>query len=195
MRDTCIFYRSFYDAISTLPESEQNAMFRAVFDMSFDMKEPQLEGVSRTIFMLLKPIIQANIKNYQNGTKPKRKRTGSEQEAKPKRKGSQTEGNKDKNKDVNNNKDKNEDKNKSFESFWELYGKKIQRSDCLKKWMRLNEQEHEKILINVPLYVQAYKDIQFRCNPLTYLNGERWNDVLTQRQRPTMQIDESNNQW
>ena len=84
MRDSCIFYRSFYDAILTMPPTDQNTLFRAVIDYSFDQKEPELDGLPKTIFNLFKPVINSNIKNWKNGSKPKKKPNRSQTEAKRK---------------------------------------------------------------------------------------------------------------
>jgi hypothetical protein len=65
-----------------------------------------------------------------------------------------------------------------FEKFWNAYGKKVDRVKCEKAWKKLNKQEIDKILETVNRYVGANPDIQYRKNPLTYLNGKCFNDEL-----------------
>ncbi len=65
-----------------------------------------------------------------------------------------------------------------FEKFWNAYGKKVDRVKCEKAWKKLNKQEIEKILETINRYVGANPDIQYRKNPLTYLNGKCFNDEL-----------------
>ena len=75
-------------------------------------------------------------------------------------------------------KEKEEYKSDEFEIFWNSYGKKVDRVKCEKAWKKLKKQEIEKILETVNRYVGANPDIQYRKNPLTYLNGKCFNDEL-----------------
>ncbi len=86
-RDTCIFYRSMYEAIKELPKEVQAEIYEAIFSYSLDFTEPELTGISRTVWTLIRPVLEKGNRNYINGSKPKR----SETEAKPKRLGSETE--------------------------------------------------------------------------------------------------------
>ena len=113
MRTYCVFYRSFYDAISELPEHNQLEIYRAIFELSLNENRIELTGLNKTIFTLIEPQIIANIQRFKNGTKPKAKRNGSEIEAKPKRDINESEANKNKNK--NENKKENENKKRNFE--------------------------------------------------------------------------------
>ena len=109
MRDSSIFYRSFYEAIKSLPESNQLEVYNAIFEYSFNFVEVELKGLSNTIFTLIKPQLEANNKRYQNGNKPKNKQNGSKEEAKDEQKISKVEANK--NKNVNNNVNENKNNN------------------------------------------------------------------------------------
>ena len=73
MRDTMIFYRSFYEAIKELPPENKIEVYDAIFSYSLDFSEPDLSGISKTIFTLIKPQLDANIKRFENGKKPKQK--------------------------------------------------------------------------------------------------------------------------
>ena len=55
MRDTMIFYRSFYEAIKELPPENKIEVYDAIFSYSLDFSEPDLSGISKTIFTLIKP--------------------------------------------------------------------------------------------------------------------------------------------
>ena len=91
-RDSCIFYRSFYEAIANLPKENQLNLFVAIFELSLNRKEIKLDGIEKTIFMLIRPQIEANIKRFENGSmgkihtqkETKTKQNKSKQEAKPK---------------------------------------------------------------------------------------------------------------
>ena len=107
-RDSTIFYRSFYEAIKELPEVNQLEIYNAIFEHSLNLKKPELTGLSKTIYTLIQPQVEANLKRYENGNKPKKKQTESETEAKQKQDESESEANKNKNKNVNKNNNENE---------------------------------------------------------------------------------------
>ncbi len=67
---------------------------------------------------------------------------------------------------------------KTFETFWNLYAKKVDRESCEKKWSVLKQEERDLIIINVPLYVKSTPDKQYRRNPETYLNNNGWLDEI-----------------
>lgn len=115
MRDSFIIYRSFYDAISDLTKDQQADVYNAICAFSLDQKEPELTGVSSTIFKLIKPQLEANYKRYENGKQPKTKQEKSKTEAKRKQNGSKTEANK--NVNVNDNVNNNEKVNDTEKDF------------------------------------------------------------------------------
>ena len=69
MRDSVIFYRSFYEAIDELPLDLQAKVYKAIFEYSLNYNEIVLEGIAKTIFTLIKPQIEANNKRFENGKK------------------------------------------------------------------------------------------------------------------------------
>lgn len=76
---------------------------------------------------------------------------------------------------------KSDDKH-SFETFWELYDKKVGKKDKLKKkWEKLNIDTQNQILEYLPKYIKAVPDKQFRKNPETFLNNESWNDEIIEK--------------
>ena len=79
-RESILFYRSFYEVSKSLPEDEGNKFLRALLDYAFYGTEPELDGVSASFFMLIKPQIDANNRKYENGKKggrPKKTETES----------------------------------------------------------------------------------------------------------------------
>ena len=82
----------------------------------------------------------------------------------------------------NDNVNDNELLNNSFEfnNFWSLYDKKTDRARCLEKWKKVfkdNKQLTPEVVINsVKQYVNSTPDPKFRKNPLTWLNGNCWED-------------------
>lgn len=93
LRESMVVYRSFYEAIKHLPKEDQADTWAAIFEYGLNFEEIQLEGIPKTIFTLVKPQIQSNIKKYFNGKVDKTKERESKPEAKDKQNESKPEGN------------------------------------------------------------------------------------------------------
>lgn len=72
-RDSFIFYRSFYEAISELPKENQADTYNAIIQYALNQEELELTGISKAIFSLVKPQLDANYKRYENGKQKKSK--------------------------------------------------------------------------------------------------------------------------
>lgn len=86
-----IIYRSFFEAISEIPKENQAEVWQAVFEYGLNFKDVELNGLSKTIFTLIKPQLDANIKKFHNGKKPKQKQNQIKNEANDKQQLSKTE--------------------------------------------------------------------------------------------------------
>lgn len=102
-RDSMIIYRSFYEAIKELPLEDQALVWNAIYEYGLNFQQVDLSGLPKTIFTLIKPQLDANIKKFENGKRPKNKQNGSKIEAKDKQNGSKTVTNVNENVNVNNN--------------------------------------------------------------------------------------------
>lgn len=69
MRDGIVFYKSFFESISELPEENALNIYNAIFKYAFFDEEPELSGIEKAIFTIIKPQIDANNKKYENGKK------------------------------------------------------------------------------------------------------------------------------
>lgn len=69
MRDSVVFYRSFWEAIKKLPDSDKLEALTAIIEYGLNDAEPEMDGVAAAMFLMAKPQIDANNKRYQNGTK------------------------------------------------------------------------------------------------------------------------------
>ncbi|WP_262250095.1 hypothetical protein [Parapedobacter soli] len=85
---------------------------------------------------------------------------------------------------------KGDDCDFSFDCFWNLYDKKVDREKCNRKWNNLKAEDKKAILAYLPGYIAATPDKQFRKNPSTFLNNRAWENELPspqehrQRQNP-----------
>lgn len=76
----------------------------------------------------------------------------------------------------------------TFEEFWKAYSYKKGRKQAEEKWNRLKLADKLACMAAVPAYVASTRKptdpivpnayIPFRMHPLTYLNGERWEDEI-----------------
>lgn len=112
-RDSMIFYRSFYEAIKELSNEQQGQLYNSIFTYSLDFIEPELTGICKTIWTLIKPQLDANIKKYKNGKKPKAKQNTSKTQAKAKQDESKTQANVNVNVNENDNQNENDNANDS----------------------------------------------------------------------------------
>ena len=69
MRDSFVFYESFYLALSELSVAQQGKIYTAICRYALYGEEPELKGASAAVFKLIKPQIDANNRRYENGKK------------------------------------------------------------------------------------------------------------------------------
>jgi len=66
-----------------------------------------------------------------------------------------------------------------------MYSKKIDKKKCESKYKKISEKDRSIIKEKLPLYLKATPDPKFRKNPLTWLNGECWNDeAISEQPKP-----------
>lgn len=66
------FYRAIFDSVSQLKKREKLTIYEAIFAYALDMEEPNMEGWSDTakaIWTLAKPMIDSDLRRYENGCK------------------------------------------------------------------------------------------------------------------------------
>lgn len=73
----------------------------------------------------------------------------------------------------------------SFDDFWNAYNKKVDSKKCKSKWQKLKDDEKLKIKKTIHNYILANSEVKYRKNPLTYLNGNCWEDELKETQKKT----------
>lgn len=68
-RDSFIFYRSYYEAMSGLKDKDKLQLYDAISELSLNENEVKLTGICKNIFTAIKPQILANSERYENGKK------------------------------------------------------------------------------------------------------------------------------
>lgn len=68
MRESFVFYRSFYESAKHLPSEVQCEVYNAIMEYALNSNLPtELSTIANSIFILIKPQIDKNNKRYENG--------------------------------------------------------------------------------------------------------------------------------
>lgn len=149
-----IFYKSFYDGIEQMPEDEQLAAYKMIFEYAFNDIQMPYDGLANVVFHLVKPQIDANRKRRSDGEKggrPKKETIGFE-DKKPVV--SKTEKNEKPNENENVNVNANANVKKSFAPGDE--------SPCAGKFLLNDATEYAVSENDVVTYQQLYPGIDVR---------------------------------
>lgn len=68
-RDSYVMYRSFYESLKELKDNERLAVYDAINEYALNHKEVELEGTPKSIFIIIKPLLEASYKKAVNGAK------------------------------------------------------------------------------------------------------------------------------
>lgn len=74
MRDSFVFYRSFYESMKKLPDADRLALYDALADYALNETKPELDPLHEALFVLMQAQIDANNKRYEDGKKGGRSR-------------------------------------------------------------------------------------------------------------------------
>lgn len=173
------FYRSYYEIAMELPENERLIFLEAILKKQFENIDTELNGMAKFAYLSQKHSIEKQVEGYKHGLKGGAPPKGSNN---PPLKGNY---NQEKDKGEEQEKDKVKEQYVSlikneFDRFWDYYGKKVDRNKCFLKWKKLSEKDKNAIRKHLPKYIASQPDIQFRKNPLTYLNGKTYLDEEVQ---------------
>ena len=188
MRDSFIFYRSFYEAIKDLQRDIQGEIYTAIMEYSLYGKETDnLKPVARSIFTLIKPQIDVNNKRFDSGCKggrPLKKET----KEKPNNNQKETKEKPNDNDNVNDNNinkestnvDKKESPPKSdYERFNEWLKEhtpnvlKLQRQITEEEFLKLKKKYSYDQIVDIVQSMDNYKDAPKKYTSV-YLTFLKW---------------------
>lgn len=69
MRESIVFYRSFYEAVKDLPAEEFKEAVSAIMEYGLNDEEQAPSGAAKVFLIMAKPLIDANNKKHENGKK------------------------------------------------------------------------------------------------------------------------------
>lgn len=72
----------------------------------------------------------------------------------------------------------------TFDDFWDLYDKKIDRKLVEPEWVKLKQDAKEAIMLHIPEYKQQSPTKKHRKDPVRYLRNESWkNEIYYEQQQ------------
>ena len=74
MRESFVFYQSFYEALRELPDKSRLKVYDSVCEYGLNGIEPELTGMEKAIFTLIKSQIDRRNQRVENGKKGGKKR-------------------------------------------------------------------------------------------------------------------------
>jgi hypothetical protein len=162
MRDGFIFYASFYEAINELDDTTQLELYKAIVTYGLTGEEPMVKGLTKAMFTLIKPQIDANQKRYENGKKGGRPKT----ETKPKNNLDETKA-EPKEKEKEKVKDKDKENTPlpyqvlaAYKEHVSSENSKVVESSTMKE-LRVIKHDLSKVLIGIKNYGASIEDKNF----------------------------------
>jgi hypothetical protein len=202
MRESFIFYRSFYEAIKELPLEDQGKMYSAIVEYVIYGKKIKFIGINNAIWTLIRPQLDANIKKYKLGKKhghlgakhgkkggrPRGSKKPSKQPSKNPQETPTDPSKKPTNVNVNVNDNVNDIYTSNFLEFWEKYPRKKGKGAAYKSYEKVKN-NHNDIMQGLKKY-DFSDDVQFVPHPATWLNQRRWEDESDIKELPKPESDE-----
>lgn len=152
-RDSFVFYRSFFDAISEAPDDVRLRTYEAIVLYALDGVQPDLQGWGKSIFSLVKPQIDANTQRYLNGCKGGAPVGNGNARKQQKNNQKQPNENDNENVNVNDNENVNQNENNNVPlqgvkggvdlSFLFDYSLTFQKA--IKDWIKYKSDRHERM--------------------------------------------------
>lgn len=68
----------------------------------------------------------------------------------------------------------------SFNNFWNIYNKKVDKPDCIDKWSKLSKKKKKLAIDYIPAYKKSRPDKFTRRDPIRYLRKEVWNNEIVE---------------
>ena len=121
------FFRSYWEALQTLPKKERLAAYEAICDYALNGTEQEMTGSAATAFILIKPTLDSGRKKAASGkhggenSKGIKKQTESKPKAKAKQPKREKEREEEKEREIENECYARD----AFETFWKAYPRKV----------------------------------------------------------------------
>ena len=178
------FFRSYFDVYNELENNQDKVDFiDALLNRQFlGAKPTNLKGMAKFAYISQTNSIDSQVKGYEDKTNTTLSPldTAITTPAVPPTDGGQAPPSLQVQVEVEEKvEEKDKDRLSDFEIFWETYNKKVGRKDVERKFLSLSQKDVDKILRVVKIYVDSVEP-KWKKLPKTWLNGEHWNDEITE---------------
>lgn len=177
------FFRSYWEALQTLPKKERLAAYEAICDYALNGTEQEMTGPAATAFILIKPTLDSGRKKAASGKHGGENGKGikKQTESKPKAKAKQPKREKEREKEKEREIENECYARGAFETFWKAYPRKVGKDAARRAFAKVKVPV-ETLVAAVEAQkasTQWTKDNgQFIPNPATWLNQGRWEDEV-----------------
>ena len=176
-----VLYNDQLELFNALSNEQAGELIKHIFQFINNNEIELNDPLLKIAFVPIKQQLIRDLEKYQNVVE--RNRLNGQKGGRPNKPkkpngliGNPKEPKKPDNDNDNDNDNGNELLNNSFGIFWNIYDKKTDKIKCLKVWKSINKHKHAFIYEQARKYVKSTPDPKFRKNPLTWLNGNCWED-------------------
>ena len=183
MRKAFNFYRSYWEVANELNDKDRLAFYDALLKKQFTGRDSQLIGMAKLAIISQKHSIDSQIDGYLSQMNKRHPNIDPWQGGNIGATDGAWQEEKEKGKEQVKVEVKVEEKNTIdyefyFNLFWNAYDKKEGRSKSFDKFKKIKPELYDLIIDKATEYKKSTPDIQFRKNPLTWLNGQHWEDEI-----------------
>jgi len=184
-----VAYCDWLESFEELTDEEAGRLAKHLFRYVNDLNPEAPDKITKMCFIPIKQSLKRDLVKYEeraerarlNGAKGGRPKTQKTQSviSEPKKPDSV-------NVSVNDN---DISIGRDFDTFFEAYGKQVDKIPCQREWLNIEREEHAKILEHVPKYVNSTPDVKFRKKPLNYLKDRTWLDPELPNQNKEIKVE------
>jgi len=189
-RKSFVLHKDSLDILPDLTDDQAGKLFKAIYAYQID-DELKLDQIIKMVFLPFKNQFIRDDEKYTEtcerraiaGSKGGKQKVANASNSKQKVANVADSVSKSVSKNDSDSESVNKVTNTRFAEFWDLYGKKVDRPKCEKKFSKLTSTEIVLLFTNLPLYIKSKPEKQYRKDPIRWLNGSCWNDEVIQTQQ------------
>jgi len=171
-----VAYCDWLESFEELTDDEAGRLAKHLFRYVNDLNPEAPDKITKMCFIPIKQSLKRDLVKYEE--RADRARENGAKGGRPKTKKTQSVISEPKKPDSVNVSVNDNDISigRDFDTFFEAYGKQVDKIPCQREWLNIEREEHAKILEHVPKYVNSTPDVKFRKKPLNYLKDRTWLD-------------------
>lgn len=171
-----VAYCDWLESFEELTDEEAGRLAKHLFRYVNDLNPEPPDKITKMCFIPIKQSLKRDLVKYEE--RAERARLNGAKGGRPKTQKTQSVISEPKKPDSDNVSVNDNDISigRDFDTFFEAYGKQVDKIPCQREWLNIEREEHAKILEHVPKYVNSTPDVKFRKKPLNYLKDRTWLD-------------------